>query len=80
MVDAGLIKTSAFIKALLPGPERGMVTAESASLFILLALSALLMLGEGSWLALALETITQAVRHTRIGERAAFLCAGEDLL
>jgi hypothetical protein len=57
-----------------------MVTAESASLFILLALSALLMLGEGSWLALALETITQAVRHTRIGERAAFLCAGEDLL
>lgn len=80
MVDAGLIRTSAFIKALLPGPERGIVTAESASLFILLALSALLMLGEGSWLALALEAITQAARHMTIGERATFLRVGEGLL
>lgn len=80
MVDAGLIKTSAFIKALLPGPERGMVTADNASLFILFAVSALLILAEGSWLALALDAITHVVRHMTSCERAVFLRAGEEAL
>ena len=73
MVEAGLIKRSAFINELLPLPLKGMVTADSASLLILLAFKALSMLAEGSGLALTAMAVAQVARHRVASESVRLL-------